>query len=51
MKQCLKCKNLEKENKKLQRTIAVLRHAITTHIRSKYPDCFSNTAEEITEEK
>jgi hypothetical protein len=43
MKKCIVCKKLEKENKKLQRTIDILRKVIFTHVRSKYPVCFNNT--------
>jgi hypothetical protein len=46
MKQCLGCKKLEKENKKLQKTIEVLRGVILKYINQKYPDWFSDSSKE-----
>jgi hypothetical protein len=40
MKKCLGCEKLEKENKKLQKTIEILRGVILNHVNSKYPGCF-----------
>lgn len=36
MKKCVECKKLKKENKKLQKTAAVLRKVIFEHINTKY---------------